>query len=425
MVEYSNPNDNGHVDLANYDDFTGGPPHKTFKRLRDEDPCHWSEGNPAAGISGFWSLTRYSDIVEHNKNHELLSSAQGIRMEDQTPEEYMARRTFQETDPPEHTHTRMLVAKAFSKPVIAEFEPLIRRLCDDILDEVLPKGEFDAAKEVARQLPMRMLGQILGTPDEDLAWLVDKGDELIANTDPEYSDHILDKVDTDEYRLMPFRSPAGAELWEYAKDLMEKKKASGDNSGVLNLILQPNAKGETITDEEFRNFFCLLVAAGNDTTRYSISSSINAIASDPALFQQLKNADDALWETASDEFIRWASPTMYFRRTATADFELHGKQIKKGDKVIYWFPSANRDERHFDNPYQIDLTRSPNRHMAFGQGGPHICLGMWLARLEVRVLMQEMAKRIDTIEHNGEKEFVRSNFVGGIKKLPVKVTLQS
>ncbi|MCY3768468.1 MAG: cytochrome P450 [Gammaproteobacteria bacterium] len=415
------PGDDGFSNLSDHDSFIHGPPHHTFARLRREDPLAWTDGGQ---FKGFWSMTRYADIMEYNRNTRLLSSAQGIRIEDQSHEEYLARRTFQETDPPEHTHTRMLVGKAFSKPVIAGFEGIIRRLCEEILDQALAQKEFDAASMISRQLPMRMLGQILGIPPEDLDWLVTKGDELIANTDPEYTEHVLDKDDTEAFRLMPFRSPAGAELYRYAKRLMEDKAARGDTDGVLHLMLQPNAQGDRISDDEFRNFFCLLVAAGNDTTRYTLSAAIHALASQPELLGQLQQGQDTIWDTAADEFIRWASPTMHFRRTATADFELHGRKVREGDKVLYWFVSGNRDDSWFDRPFEIDLCRSPNRHMAFGQGGPHICLGMWLARLEIRVLLQELAMRVKSIRQSGDHEYVRSNFVGGIKRLPVRVVLK-
>ncbi len=415
-----NPADDGYADLSSHDVFAQGAPLNTFARLRREDPVNWTDWQ---GGKGFWSITRHADILDLNRQFDLMSSAQGIRMEDQTEEEYLARRTFQETDPPEHMRTRIKVAKAFSKPVIADFEPLIRELCHDILDKTLPKGEFDATKEIARQLPMQMLGRILGTPEEDLPWLVEKGDALIANSDPDFTDHVLDKMDTDEFRLMPFNSPAGTELWEYAKDLMAKKNRSGDTNGVLHMILQPDKNGEVISETEFRNFFCLLVAAGNDTTRYSIAAGIQAMAHQPELLGQMQEGG-AIWDTMPDEIIRWATPALYFRRTATRDVEIHGKKIRKGDKVLYWWISANRDETVIDDPLRVNLHRNPNPHLAFGKGGPHLCLGMHLARLEVRVLFEELSKRITSIEPNGPHEFLRSNFVGGIKKLPVKVTLK-
>ncbi len=414
------PSDDGYVNLSDHDSFVNGVPHNTFARMRKEEPLAWCDGGQ---YMGYWSLTRYDDILKHNRNPSLLSSAQGIRMEDQSREEYLARRTFQETDPPEHTVTRNTVNEAFSKKVIDQSEGTIRELCEDILENALSYDEFDAASLISRQLPMRMLGRVLGLPPDDLDWLVTKGDELIANTDPEYAKFVLDKSDTDEFRFMPFRSPAGAELFSYAKQLMQDKAARQDSPGVLSLIVRPNENGEVISDTEFRNFFCLLVAAGNDTTRYTLSASMHALAKKPELLELLQNADNRLWASATEEFIRWASPTMHFRRTATEDFQLHGKTVKKGDKVVYWFVSANRDENRFDRPFEVDLSRTPNRHMSFGQGGPHVCLGMWLARLEVRVLVQELVKRVNSIQLVDDVEYVRSNFVGGIKRLPVKMTL--
>lgn len=410
------PNDDGHADLTSHDTFVEGAPHNTFARMRREDPCSWTDWD--AG-EGFWSITRHADIVALNRQPDLMSSARGIRMEDQSYEEYLARRTFQETDPPEHTMTRVKVAKAFSKPVVAGFEEQIRDLCHEILDAALDKGTFDATKDIARELPMRMLGRIIGTPDADLPWLVAKGDALIANTDPDFTDHVLDKMTTDEYRMMPFNSPAGAELYDYAKQLMLDKAARGDTNGVLHLILQPGPDGSVISETEFRNFFCLLVAAGNDTTRYSIAAGIQALCHQPELLDQLKSG--TVWDSVADEFVRWASPTSYFRRTATRDHEMHGKTIRAGDKVLYWFASANRDESVFDQPFRVNAARNPNPHLAFGQGGPHLCLGMHLARLEVRVLFQELARRLASIEPAGEQKFLRSNFVAGIKELPVRI----
>ena len=413
------PTDDGFADLGDHDTFLSGPPHNTFARLRREDPMHWSDW---AGGKGFWSVTRHADILELNRQPDLLSSARGIRMEDQTYEEYLARRTFQETDAPEHMETRLKVAKAFSKPIIAQFEAVIRELCGPILDEAFAKGTFDATREIARQLPMRMLGRIVGLPDEDLPWLVEKGDALIANTDPDYTAHVLDKMTTDEFRMMPFNSPAGADLFVYAKDLMRRKTEAGDTSGVLHLILQPGQDGSVMPEHEFRNFFCLLVAAGNDTTRYSIAAGIHALAHQPGLLAQMQSGQ--IWDTAADEIIRWATPTGYFRRTATRDFDYHGKRVREGDKVLYWFLSGNRDDAAFDHPFTVNLVRPSNRHVSFGQGGPHVCLGMWLARLEVRVLFEELAKRVRRIEPAGEHRFLRSNFISGIKELPVTVTLQ-
>ena len=406
------------VDLSSMDAFNEGAPYATFERLRRDEPVAWFD---EANGRGFWAITRHADIMKLNKDAATLSSAKGIRMEDQSEDEYEARKTFQETDPPEHTYFRMLMNEAFSRRSMAKFEDQIRSITSELIDDALAQGELDATDRIARQLPMRMLAQILGVPVEDTDWLVEKGDALIANTDPEYTDFVVDKVDTEEYRLLPFRSPAALELFDYANKLLDRIR-SGEQVGVLNLILQPTREGKVLSDDQFRNFFCLAVAAGNDTTRYSISASLHALANQPGLLEQLRGGSKEFLLTASDEMIRWASPTTHFRRTATRDFEYGGKQIRKNDKVVLWFVSGNRDGEVFDDPYGIKLDRKPNRFMSFGQGGPHVCLGMFLAKLEVRVVLEEMAKRVARIEQIAPHSYLRSNFILGIKKLPVRMS---
>ncbi len=205
--------DDGHLNLLDHDSFASGVPHATFSRLRKEDPVAWTDGD--AETKGFWSLTRHADISLANKESAIFSSGQGIRLEDQSREEYLARRTFQETDAPEHTAVRREVNPNFAKPVVAKFDPLIRELAAGIVDKALQAKEFDAVDAIAKQLPMMMLGRILGVPDEDLDWVVEKGDALIGNTDPDFTQHVVDKMDTSAYRMMPFRSPAGVELYDY------------------------------------------------------------------------------------------------------------------------------------------------------------------------------------------------------------------
>lgn len=409
-----------HIDLSSYDAFNEGAPFKTFERMRAEESIVWCEEKEGRG---FWSVTKHKDIMALNKDFELLTSSKGIRIEDQTEEEYEARKTFQETDPPEHTKTRLIMHKAFGHAQIAKYEEQIRDITVELIEKTLELNEFDAVKEIAAQLPMRMLGQILGVPPEDTQWLVEKGDALISNTDPDYTDFVVDKVNTDEYRMLPFRSPAAIELFDYANKLL-KRKRDGESVGIINLILQPDKDGNVISDDEFRNFFCLIVAAGNDTTRYSLAACMHAMANHPTMMQELKdNLDDKnFFLSATDELIRWASPTTHFRRTATRDFEYEGKQVKEGDKVVLWFLSANRDDKMFENPYELNLTRKPNRFLSFGQGGPHVCLGMFLAKLEVRIVLEEMAKRVSKIEQVSEHNYLRSNFILGIKSLPVKFT---
>lgn len=403
--------------LADHDSFVDGVPHDTFAQMRRDAPLHWTE---AYGVDkGFWSLTRYADIMAAQKDPATFSSAQGIRIEDQSHAEYMARRTFQETDPPEHSATRRLVNPAFAKPVMAGFEPLIRDLARDIVGQALEHTEFDGIDLIAKRLPMLMLGRILGVPDADLDWLVERGDALIGNTDPDFTDTVLDKVNTDAYAMMPFRSPAGVELYDYAEQILNGAR-SVDADGILARVLQ--AEGRAMEGQDFKNFFCLLVAAGNDTTRYSIAMALWLLTQQKDLLAQLQSG--TVWDTCADEFIRLAAPTLHFRRTATRDVTLHGQTILKGDKVLMWFVSGNRDEAVFDDPHTAHLNRSPNRHMAFGQGGPHVCLGMWLAKLELRAVLQELAARISGLEATSAPTWTRSNFICGVKSLTLRPTLK-
>ena len=413
---YENHRDDGFLNIADHDSYTDGVPHASFARLRAEDPVHWTI--PTDGMRSFWSVTRQADILEANGKPEIFSSAQGIRIEDQSHEEYLARRTFQETDPPEHRVTRKLVNPAFSRPAIAQYEEMIRALAGDIVDAAFAKGSFDAVDMIAKQLPMMMLGRILGLPDSDLDWLVEKGDALIGNTDPDFTDHVVDKMDSDAYRLMPFRSPAGIDLYGYAGTVFSGEKAV-DPRGVLHRVIDADA-GLALPD--FKNFFCLLVAAGNDTTRYSIAMALYLLTRHPELLEQLQSG--TVDDTAADEIIRLASPTMHFRRTATEDTMLGGQPIAKGDKVVLWFVSGNRDESVFADPHRPHLDRSPNPNVAFGQGGPHFCLGMWLARLEVKTVLQAMAARLASIEALEKPRWTRSNFICGVKSLPVRVQVR-
>ena len=404
--------DDGHLNLLSHDSFSGGIPHKTFERLRQEDPVSWTDGDNET--KGFWSLTRCDDIMLANREGAIFSSAQGIRLEDQSHEEYMARRTFQETDGQEHFAVRRKVNPSFAKPVVGQFESVIRSLATDIVDQALQQSEFDAVDAIAKQLPMMMLGRILGVPDDDLEWLVEKGDALIGNSDPDFTDTVIDKMDTSAYRMMPFRSPAGVELYDYADDLLAKRRKATED-GILSRMMSSE---DGLDELAFKNFFCLLVAAGNDTTRYSIAMALNLLAHDPALIAQLREGQ--CWDTCADEFIRLASPTMHFRRTATQDYELHGKTIREGDKVLLWFVSGSRDETVFENPHTAVLDRNPNRHLAFGQGGAHVCLGMHLAKLEVRIVLEELVKRIDVFEAVDAPTWTRSNFISGVKRLNVR-----
>jgi cytochrome P450 len=408
------------ANIVSHDTWLDGVPHETFARLRRESPVAWIDEEDG---SGFWGVMKYRDIVDVSRQFDTYTSRQGIRLEEMTAEETEARRTIMEMDPPEHTRLRRLVSKVFTRRIVEEYEEQIRELAIEVVDQAIERDEFDVVIDVAKQLPMRMLGKLLGTPDDDGDRLVELGDALLGNTDPEFTEHVVDQVDTDEFRMLPFRSPAGIELFEYARDQAEQRRRCPADD-VISKLLEPTKDGDPLSEHEFMNFFTLMVAAGNDTTRYTMAGTMKAMIERPELFEALRDRPDSdeAWRTASDELLRWTSVTTHFRRTATHDVELHGVPIREGDKVVTYFISGNFDEEQFADPYRLDLTRDASTHMAFGRGGPHLCLGAWLARMELRVLLQEWMRRVATVEQAGPEEYLRSNFIAGIKHLPVRIT---
>ena len=404
------------ADITSHDAYTNGVPHATFERLRAEDPVYWTEEKDG---SGFWSILRYDDALAVSRDVDTFTSADGIRLEEMDEEESEARRTMMEMDPPDHTRYRRLVSKGFTRRSVESYEEAIRQLAIDVVEAALEHDEFDFVKLIAEQLPMRMLGRLLGTSDEDGHKLVEWGDALLGNTDPDFTDYPVDLVDTEEFRMVPFRSPASLQIFQFAQEQANQRRGC-PTTDVISQLLAPTTDGTTITDHEFNNFFTLLVAAGNDTTRYTMTHGLWTMMNHPQLWYAWK-ADPTLTASATEEILRASSVTMHFRRTATADVELRGKQIKAGDKVAIWFNSANHDEERFENPFRFDLARPDNLHMAFGRNGPHLCLGAWLARMEVRLVFEELMKRVDRFEPNGDVQYLRSNFIAGMKSLPVRV----
>jgi hypothetical protein len=404
------------VDITDPDIYVAGVPHATFKSLRDQNPVSWWD-EPEG--SGFWAVTRYDDLL-HVSHSRLFAASRGIRLEEMDDEELAARRTLMEMDPPEHTAYRRLVQPPFLPREVAAYEQAIRLLARAVIDQVWGQSEFDFVEAIARQLPMRMLGKMLGVPDSDGLWLVKKGDALIGNTDPEFTTHPVGLVDTDAYRLMPFRSPVSQELFAYAAE-QARRRREHPTDDVISLLLQPKRDGQPLSEHEFKNFFTLLVAAGNDTTRYTMAAGMHALLEHPEQLAELRD-NPALMPTAVEEMLRWGTVTMHFRRTALADTELKGQPIKAGDKVVIWFISADYDERQFPDPYCFDLKRQPNEHVAFGLKSPHKCLGEHLARVEIKVLFEELLPRLADVRLNGPVERLRSNFIAGIKHLPLKVS---
>ena len=414
------------ADIADPDTYTAGVPHATFLRLRREDPVSWWD-EPAG--RGFWAVTRHADLLEVSRRVDTFSSARGVTLEEMEPADFAARRNMLEYDPPEHTRYRRLVSKPFSRREVYAYEGSIRVLARAVIDEALGSGrvaQFDFVESIAKQLPMRMLGRLLGVPESDGPWLVERGDALLGNFDPEFTDHPLGLSDTDDFKAVPFRSPAALDLYRYAEQQAAQRRAHPSDD-VITALLAPTIDGDRLTEREFKNFFVLLVAAGNDTTRYTITAGLKALIERPdqlaALREAVVGGADAVVDSAVEEILRWATVTMHFRRTATRDTELGGRSIAAGDKVVIWYVSADYDEAAFADPFVFDIHRHPNPHVAFGLLSPHLCLGAQLARMEIKILFQELLPRLAEARINGPVERLRSNFITGVKRLPVALTL--
>jgi len=407
------------IDLSSHDAFVEEVPLWAFRELRERDPVHW-QPEPTPN-KGFWAITRFRDIEEILRDTKTFSSAHGVTLEEQDDEEVEARASMIDMDPPNHSRLRRLVTKLFTRSAVAQYEGFVREQARLVLDRGLPKGEFDFVEEISRELPIRVLARIMGVPDEDLPLCVELGDAMIAQADPEYSRAVIDKEDTSEYRLLPFRSPAAVELMAYGHRLAEERRAEPRDDLVTKLT-QAEVDGERLSTREFDNFFCLLIVAGNETTRHSITHGVRALVEHPDQWRRLRE-DPELTPTATEEILRYGSPTMHFRRTAMRDLEFRGTTIREGDKVVVWFVSGNFDEEIFPDAERFDVGRDPNPHMAFGSGGPHVCLGAHLARLEVRVMFEELVPRLSGLEITGPVERLRSNFINGIKHMPVRVEL--
>ncbi|MFB4286653.1 cytochrome P450 [Nonomuraea sp. ATR24] len=392
-----------HIDLVDQDRYaTAGPPHEQFAWLRAHDPVHWHEGEP-----GFWAVTRHEDVVHVSRHSDLFSSSRRLALFNEMPEEQRAlqRLMMLNQDPPDHTRRRSLVNRGFTPRTIGALEQHIRDICDDLLDKCGTEADF--VTEVAAPLPLYVICELLGAPVTDRDKLFSWSNRMIGAQDPDYAD-------TPEEG-----AAAAAEVYAYANQLAAQRRANPRDDIVTKLI-QPDDSGETLDENEFDLFVLLLVVAGNETTRNAASGGMLALFDHPDQWNRLV-ADPTLARTAADEIVRWVSPVNLFRRTSTADQMLGDRQIKEDDKVVVFYSSANRDTAVFPDAETFDIGRDPNPHIGFGGGGAHFCLGNHLAKLELRILFEQLARRYPRLTQTGEARRLRSNFINGIKELPVKL----
>lgn len=395
---------NAAPDLLNPETFSNGPPHEIFDYLRENDPVY-GQPNPVNGGT-VWSLMRHADIRAVSMDTKLFTSSLGVIYPTPPEEVELRSNNIVWHDPPKHQRQRSFAQKAFSPRVVAKFEDWIRELCVDILDRVEKEQSFDAIQLIALELPGQVICSIMGVPDADRRKVIGWGQQFFARADPNVG----------------FEASAAAMemIRDYTEELAELRRRE-PGVDMITELLGAEYEGVPITKDEFTELSATLINAGFETTHTLIAQSLLLMATDPQVEEQVYSVPDDKLAGLCEELLRYVSPLMHFARTATADTELGGKQIAKGDRLILWYSAGNRDPAAFDEPNTFVADRKRRPHQAFGGGGPHFCLGNHLARLEAEVLFDEMRKRGIRLTLDGEPRRATSTLVNAIDRLPMKV----
>lgn len=398
------------IDLTDFELWRRGVPHELFSVLRREAPV-WrhpeTPGTEPLG-GGFWVLTRHADVQAVSRDHAGFRSFEGPSLPGDRPGQEGLR--IVSMDPPQHTRLRRLISAGFTPRMVAALEERTRRWAALIIERVLEDGECNFVQEVAYQLPMHMIADIVGIPESDRAWLFERVNMLLQSTDPR------------SFLTPEERTAVQMEMFGYANALRAERQRAPANDVWTKLttaeIEQPDGTRTRLGEIELDLFFIVLTVAGSETTRGAISAGLLALLERPDQLERLRS-DAALFETAADEILRWSSPVTYFRRTAVEEVEVRGVRIGAGEKVMLCYPSANRDEEVFADPFTFDVGRTPNPQVSFGGGGVHHCLGASLAKREIRVLFEELLARVDSIELLSPPEYS----VQGVEN-PITVSLK-
>jgi cholest-4-en-3-one 26-monooxygenase len=398
------------IDLYSPDTYVAGMPHDQYEVLRATAPVYHHPDPQLA--AGYWAVTNYADVVTISRNPELFSSNAETCFISEMPEESKVeqRHSMVNMDPPEHTRQRSLVNRGFTPRTIGKLHEKIAEVCDTIVDEAIAKGEGDFVTMIAAELPLIVIAELIGVPFEDRHKLFTWSNKMLSGDDP--------AVTNPEETMA-----AMAEVYMYANELAADRRAN-PRDDIITRLISPDLDGNVLSEFEFDIFFVLLMVTGNETTRNALSGGMQALIENPEQWERLKADPAGLKATAAEEIVRWVSPVMDFRRTVMADTELSGVQLKAGDKVIMYYPSANRDEAIFENANTFDIGRDPNPHIGFGGGGPHFCLGRHLAKLEMELMLESLARKVERVELTGPIDRLRSNFINGIKSMPVSITPQ-
>ncbi len=398
------------VDLTDLDLFQKGTPHEAFKLLRAEAPVYFHEESDGPG---FWAITKHADLKAISKNPAVFSSEEkGSLLREPTEVSLpFIRNIMLNMDPPRHLKYRNLVNKGFTPRTIGALHGKIRRMVDEIIDAVIEKGECDFVEELAAPLPMLVICEMMGVPDEDRRRIYEIGNSMVGFDDPE----LQEKGKPREMGAMTGQA-AFAEMFVYA-DKLRQKALSHPEDNIATTLVNAEVDGHKLSKEDFQFFFLLLLIAGNETTRTVTTNGMIALMDHRDQLARWKD-DLSLTNTAVEEILRYDPAVHVFRRQCMADTELRGQKISAGDKVTLWYPSVNRDEEVFEQPDAFDVGRSPNDHLSFGIG-EHYCLGANLARLELREIFTGLVSRLDDIEFKAPPRRLRSNFVNGVKEMQV------
>ncbi len=362
---------------------------------------------------GAWAVMDYDLITEMSRNPELFSSANGITILD-TPKEFNDFfSSMIAMDDPRHSHLRKLVSRGFTPKMLSQLDDSVVAQAREIVDAIAERGECDFVVDVAARLPLAIVCDLMGVPRSQLDFVFDQTNIILGASDPEFVPESAD--------IVTALLEAGGALAALMTDVAESKKG-GDGSDLTSILVNAEVDGEELSAADIASFFILLVVAGNETTRNAISWGLHYLTESPDQREIWKNDIDGVTPTAIEEIVRLASPVTYMRRTATADTELGGADIKAGDKLAMFYLAANRNENHFADPLKFDVLREPNKHIGFGGPGPHFCLGAHLARREIGVMFRELFERLPDIEASGPPDVLQSNFIHGIKHLPATFT---
>ena len=389
-----------------------GPPHELFRRMRSECPVHWtSEVTELPEARGFWSVTTADDVHAVSRDWQTYSSELGgvVVIDEVFPIE-LARAMFIGMDPPKHDRLKALFQAGFTPKRIAAHEPAIREIVNGVLDRLEGREACDLVTDVAQPAVSRVIGSFMGIPEEDDKAWADLMNMALAASDPDYSP-TTDNVEETIQEAIQL-------IFARCSSLIAERRESPTDD-LTSVLIHSEVEGEMLEEHEIVMGFFLLVAAGNDSTRSTYASAMRALMEDRSQIQLLLD-DPSLVPSAVEEALRMFPAFAHFRRTATKDAELNGQQIKKGEKVVMWYASSNRDETRYEDPDRFDVLRNPE-HQAFGAGGRHFCLGTALARLELKILLEETLARYPNIAIDGEPKFVESAFLNQLKTLPVRL----